>query len=72
MNSSTVITYFGGVAATAKALNITPQAVNGWPKEVPPLRQLHVEKVTKGRFRAANDVFERISKRHSKKKRKPQ
>jgi hypothetical protein len=64
MLTKSVIKHFGGPAATAKALGITIQAVNDWPDEVPPLRQLHVEKVTSGKFKAAADVFERISKRH--------
>lgn len=64
MKSSDVIAHFGGPAETAKALKITVQAVAGWRDEVPPLRQLHVEKITKGKFKAAHDVFEQLSKRH--------
>lgn len=77
MDKASVIQHFGGPAHTARALGITIQSVDGWPDELPALRQLHVERVTNdpespyyapGKFKAASDVFERISRRHSKRK----
>jgi hypothetical protein len=78
MQKAAVIEHFGSPAKTAAALHLTIQSVHDWPAELPPLRQLHVERVTNdpaspyyapGRFVAADDVFERISRRHSKPKR---
>src|SRR3954463_2924543 len=43
------ITQVGGVAALARAINVTPQAVSQWDR-VPAERALAVEKATEGRI----------------------
>jgi len=48
MKKQTVIQYFGGITATAKALRISPQAVFLWGDEVPSLRAYQIEVITKG------------------------
>jgi DNA-binding transcriptional regulator YdaS (Cro superfamily) len=47
----------GGQSALAKALNVTPQAVQQW-KRVPPERVLDVERITGiSRYELRSDVF---------------
>jgi DNA-binding transcriptional regulator YdaS (Cro superfamily) len=58
MRTRDVIEHFGSQAAVAHALGIKPPSVAGWGEEVPPLRQIQIERVTKGKLRAAADVFE--------------
>ena len=43
------ITQVGGVAALARAINVTPQAVSQWDR-VPAERALAVEKATDGKI----------------------
>jgi len=52
MNKQQVIDFFGGVNATAKALGIAQPSVSNWPDRLPELRQLQVERLTKGKLRA--------------------
>lgn len=59
MRTSEVIEHFGSQAAVARALNIKPPSVAEWGETVPPLRQLQIEKITGGKFKAAPNVFEK-------------
>lgn len=59
MRTAEVIEHFGSQAAVARALNIKPPSVAEWGETVPPLRQLQIEKITGGKFKAAPDVFEK-------------
>ncbi len=42
--------HFGSIAAAAKALDITPNAIYMWPT-VPPKRAEDLEKITRGRLK---------------------
>lgn len=53
MKKSTVIEYFGGVTATAKALGISHAAVSNWKEDIPSGRAYQVEVITKGKLKAA-------------------
>lgn len=48
MTKQEAIGHFKTVANLAKALGITTQAVYGWGDRVPELRQLQLEKITRG------------------------
>jgi hypothetical protein len=53
MNKSEVIAHFGGVGATAKALDMSQPSVTTWGEHsIPELRQLQIEALTKGLLRA--------------------
>jgi DNA-binding transcriptional regulator YdaS (Cro superfamily) len=54
MTVSEVIKHFGGVGATARALDIKQPSVSKWRrnKSIPWMRQLHIERVTKGKLKA--------------------
>lgn len=54
MTVSEVIKHFGGVGATARALEIKQPSVSKWRKNkcIPYLRQLDIEKRTKGKLKA--------------------
>jgi|SanBayMetagenome_1026888.scaffolds.fasta_scaffold39325_2 hypothetical protein len=47
-----VLRYFGGVAATARALNLAQPSITQWPEPLPVLRQLQVEALTGGALKA--------------------
>ena len=50
-----VLDYFGGVAATAKALGISQPSVSNWGEAPPELRQLQIEALTAGALRAGSE-----------------
>ena len=52
MLKQAVLYHFGGVNATAHALGIAPPSVSTWSDPLPELRQLEIEKLTKGKLRA--------------------
>lgn len=54
MTVAEVIKFFGGVGATARALALKQPSVSKWRKnkQIPYLRQLDIEKVSKGKLRA--------------------
>lgn len=57
MDINTVINFFGGRVALAKALKVTPQAVHKWMKtEIPPARAIQIEKLTNGEIQAVDLV----------------
>lgn len=56
MRTTDVIKHFGSQAAVARALGIKPPSVAEWGDDVPPLRQLQIEKITRGALKANRDV----------------
>ena len=52
MNKSDVLSYFGGVAATAKALGISHVAVSKWGNTIPQGRAYQIEVLTGGELKA--------------------
>jgi len=62
MTVDEVLSYFHGVSEAAEALDCHYQAVWLWKKKdaIPPLRQVQIEKVTKGRLKADPSVRELI------------
>jgi hypothetical protein len=54
MDAKAVVEHFGGVTATARALDVKPPSVSEWLSTgiVPELRQFQIEVVTQGKFRA--------------------
>jgi len=52
MLKADVIKFFGTAYKVAKALGIDPPIVYRWGEIVPPLRQLQLEHVTRGRLKA--------------------
>ena len=51
MDKKKVIEYFGGVRSTAKAFNLTTQAVYAWPDPIPEANALKAEKLSKGKLK---------------------
>jgi len=54
MTVTQVIEFFGGVGATARALDLKQPSVSKWRKNkrIPYLRQLHIQATTKGKLKA--------------------
>lgn len=52
MNKGDVLSYFGGVAATAKALGISHVAVSKWGDTIPQGRAYQIEVLTGGALKA--------------------
>lgn len=63
MRTSDAIEWFGGKAALAKALDLATPSVYEWGEFPPPLRQIQIEKVTRGKLKAEADVFSVTSKK---------
>jgi DNA-binding transcriptional regulator YdaS (Cro superfamily) len=58
MNIHDVVAYFGGSKiAVARALGVTKAAVSDWGGEIPPLRQLQIEELTKGQLKADRSII---------------
>ncbi len=43
-----VIKHFGGIPALAMALNIRPQAIYQWKRDIPTARKFEIQVLTKG------------------------
>lgn len=56
MTKDKVIEHFGSAANVARALNLSRAAVSSWPDEIPLLRQMQIEKLTKGKLKANNPL----------------
>ena len=50
MNIKDAINYYGSRSKLARALDVTPQAINNWGEELPMLRQYQIEVLTKGKL----------------------
>jgi len=58
MRKSEAVEFFGSQAAVARALGIEPPSVAGWGEEdVPPLRQLQLEKLSGGKLKADQSIL---------------
>jgi DNA-binding transcriptional regulator YdaS (Cro superfamily) len=58
MRTEDAIEHFGSQAALARALGIRPPSIADWGDDVPPLRQLQLERLTKGELRADPAILE--------------
>ena len=52
MKTKDAIAYFGGVAALAERLEVTPQAIYQWGDDVPFGRAFQIQALTKGKLQA--------------------
>ena len=53
MRYSDLVDFYGSAAAAARAIGVQPPSVAEWKLNgIPALRQLHIEKLTKGRLKA--------------------
>lgn len=57
MHKKTVIDYYGGPSAVAKALGITPASVSMWPDLIPKGRAYELERLTNGELKANPDLY---------------
>lgn len=57
MRTKDVVDHFGSQAALARALGITQPSVALWGDDVPPLRQLQIERLTAGKFKADPSIL---------------
>lgn len=57
MRTQDAIGYFGSQAALASALGIKQPSVAAWGEEVPPLRQLQIERLTNGQLTADPSIL---------------
>jgi len=51
-----IILHFGSIAATARALGVSPAAVSQWVANgrIPPQRAIEVEQLSRGKFKAVD------------------
>lgn len=56
MTTQEAIKFYGTVAALAKALNVSVQAIYDWDEEPPALRQFQLERLSGGELKAANSA----------------
>lgn len=56
MTKTQAIEHFGNASAVARALKVTRQSVCSWSEEIPLLRQMQIEKLTKGKLKADNPL----------------
>ena len=61
MNKKDAITFFGTQVKLAAVLGITQHAVSGWGEYPPPLRQLQIEKASKGALKAQTNILGSVS-----------
>lgn len=52
----TIVEHFGGVAETARLLDVSQPAVSQWlkHKRIPPARAVQIEVLSEGKFKAAD------------------
>ena len=65
MKKSDVITYFGGVGKTAKALGVSHASVSGWTDLIPKGRAFEIEVITKGALKADASLYEKTTSQAS-------
>jgi hypothetical protein len=61
MKTKEAIEYFGTRSDLARAVGVTPQSVDYWGDEPPPLRQIQLEKRTKGALKASEKAWGKVS-----------
>jgi DNA-binding transcriptional regulator YdaS (Cro superfamily) len=57
MRTEQTFKFFGSRAKTAEALGIRAPSVYSWGEYPPPLRQIQIERVTRGKLKAEANVF---------------
>jgi transcriptional repressor of cell division inhibition gene dicB len=57
VRTQAAVDHFGNQAALARALGIKQQSVQDWGEDVPPLRQLQIEKITDGALKADPSIL---------------
>lgn len=57
-----VISFFGGVQKTAKALNISHPAVSRWKNIIPEKQALIIERITKGKLKYSSSLYQQDTK----------
>ena len=65
MKTKVAINFFKNQQGLADALGITQPSVAGWGDTVPPLRQLQLERITKGALKAEKRLKPRPLQRQS-------
>lgn len=61
MKKNDVISYFGGVGKTAKALNISHASVSGWDEVIPKGRAFEIQALTRGNLKVDKSLYEKRS-----------
>lgn len=59
MTKQEAVALYGSQHALAKKLGLAQSSIAEWGEYPPALRQLQIERVTKGKLRAEPDVFEK-------------
>lgn len=59
MTRQEAINHYGTRAKLAEAIKVSVTAIALWGESVPPLRQVQLQKLTRGKLRADDDVFEK-------------
>lgn len=59
MRKNDVISYFGGVGKTAKALGLSHASVSGWSELIPKGRAFEIQVITKGALKADTSLYEK-------------
>lgn len=62
MKTSDVLNFYGTQTRVAAELGIDQSSVSGWGDYPPGLRQLQIERLTKGKLKAEPDCFVRKTK----------
>jgi predicted transcriptional regulator len=63
MTTSEATSYYKTQELLAAALGITQSAVSMWGEYPPAMRQMQIERLTRGRLRAEPNVFDRKRKK---------
>jgi len=57
MKTTDVIAHFGTQTKTAEKLDMAQSSVAGWGEEPPAIRQIQIEKLTRGRLKANPECY---------------
>lgn len=61
MKKQSVLSHFGGVSGTAKALGISPASVSQWPDLIPKGRAYELEKLTEGELKVDPALYQKTA-----------
>lgn len=59
MKKDDVVSYFGGVSKTAKALGLSHASVSGWSEVIPKGRAFEIQVLTKGTLKVDMSLYEK-------------
>ncbi|MFP1742485.1 Cro/CI family transcriptional regulator [Lonsdalea quercina] len=59
MKKDDVVSYFGGVSKTAKALSLSHASVSGWSEVIPKGRAFEIQVLTKGALKVDLSLYEK-------------